>query len=217
MIVENLFESHPKFLVFLFHPFKKTKVEYNQDMVNILQYGSPETDAILRTPAKTVASNEIGTDRLHKIITDLKTALASQNDGVAIAAPQIGIHERIFIISGKVLKTADPKKYANLSDTIVCINPRITKRSKETQVMEEGCLSVRWLYGKVRRAKRVTLEATDETGKKFERGASGLLSQIIQHEYDHLDGILFIDKAFDLEEIPPTDAAHAGHNHPNSI
>ena len=67
--------------------------------------------------------------------------------------------------------------------------------------MEEGCLSVRWLYGKVKRSVRVTLSAQDDTGKKIERGASGLLAQIFQHEVDHLDGVLFIDKASDVWEM----------------
>jgi peptide deformylase len=86
----------------------------------------------------------------------------------------------------------------------VFINPQITKFSKEKKWMEgEGCLSVRWVYGKVERATKVTLRAYDEYGNVFERGASGLLAHIFQHEVDHLDGILFIDKAKDLEEADP--------------
>ena len=69
--------------------------------------------------------------------------------------------------------------------------------------MEEGCLSVRYLYGKVSRANKVTIEAFDESAKKFTRGASGILAQIFQHETDHLDGVLFIDKAKDLTEVLP--------------
>ena len=69
--------------------------------------------------------------------------------------------------------------------------------------MEEGCLSVRYLYGKVSRANQATIEAYDEKGKKFQRGGTGLLAKIFQHEVDHLNGILFIDKAKNLEEIPP--------------
>jgi peptide deformylase len=83
------------------------------------------------------------------------------------------------------------------------INPVIVKKSRETQVLEEGCLSIRYLYGKVRRSKKITVRAYDENGVLFERGASGLLAQIIQHENDHLDGILFVDKAMDVEEILP--------------
>ena len=68
----------------------------------------------------------------------------------------------------------------------------------------EGCLSVRWLYGKVSRATRASVRAYDEHGEPFTRGASGLLAEIFQHEVDHLDGILFIDKARDIRDIPPT-------------
>ena len=69
--------------------------------------------------------------------------------------------------------------------------------------MEEGCLSVRYLYGKIRRSKKITMKAYNENGKIFQRGASGLLAQIFQHENDHLDGKLFIDKAKDIEDLPP--------------
>ena len=70
--------------------------------------------------------------------------------------------------------------------------------------MPEGCLSVRWLYGNTFRSKKATITAYDGNGKKFTRGASGLLAQIFQHETDHLGGILFIDHAKDIkEELPP--------------
>jgi peptide deformylase len=70
--------------------------------------------------------------------------------------------------------------------------------------MPEGCLSVRWLYGNTFRSKKATVTAYDENGKKFVRGASGLLAQIFQHETDHLVGTLFIDHAKNIkEELPP--------------
>ena len=69
--------------------------------------------------------------------------------------------------------------------------------------MPEGCLSVRWLYGEVKRSTNATILAYDEKGEKFTRGAGGLLAQIFQHETDHLDGILFTDKARNLEEMSP--------------
>jgi len=68
--------------------------------------------------------------------------------------------------------------------------------------MSEGCLSVRPIYGKVRRATRATVEAYDENGKKFVKEGVGLLAHIFQHEIDHLDGILFTDKAKDMYEVP---------------
>jgi len=67
--------------------------------------------------------------------------------------------------------------------------------------MDEGCLSVRGKYGKVKRSEKTTMTALDESGKKFRYGGSGLISQIFQHETDHLDGILFTDKATDIENI----------------
>jgi peptide deformylase len=69
--------------------------------------------------------------------------------------------------------------------------------------MLEGCLSVRWLYGEVSRAKQVMIESLDEHGKKHVRGAGGLMAQIYQHETDHLDGILFDSKAENLRDLPP--------------
>jgi peptide deformylase len=95
------------------------------------------------------------------------------------------------------------KRYSHIKEDLVFINPEIIKKSKEVKEMEEGCLSVRWLYGKVKRSNKVTVKAIDQTGKEFVMGASSLLAQIFQHEIDHLDGILFTDKAKDLEEIKP--------------
>jgi peptide deformylase len=89
----------------------------------------------------------------------------------------------------------DQSKDRDSLPTIVAINPRFTKLSKKTHVVGEGCLSVPEYYGVVKRHTNVTLEALDEYGKKFTRGAGGLLAQIMQHEYDHLDGILFTDRA----------------------
>lgn len=69
--------------------------------------------------------------------------------------------------------------------------------------MPEGCLSIRWLYGNTVRSTKATIKAYDERGKIFTRGGSGLLAQIFQHETDHLNGVLFIDTAEDIEDIPP--------------
>jgi peptide deformylase len=165
---------------------------------------------ILREKAKEVPIKKITSPRIRKIIAEMKTALASQDDGVAIAAPQIGEPLRIFVVSGKVenlMKSdKDDAKAATAPTTAadsVYINPIITKLSKEKNMTEEGCLSVRYLYGKVKRSKKAAVQAYDENGKKFIRGGVGLLAQIFQHETDHLNGILFTDKAKNLEEIPP--------------
>lgn len=156
---------------------------------------------ILREKAKEVSKLEFGSPKLKKIIAEMKEALNSQDDGVAIAAPQIGVSLRIFIVSKRVFEMT--KKYQNITEDLVFINPIISKVSKDKKLMEEGCLSVRYLYGRVPRSIKTTIVAQDITGKQFSMGGSGLLAQIFQHETDHLDGVLFIDKAIELEEIPP--------------
>ncbi|HJL55740.1 MAG TPA: peptide deformylase, partial [Candidatus Paceibacterota bacterium] len=120
----------------------------------------------------------------------------------AIAAPQIGVPLRIFIVSGKLFDLGgniNEEVSSPLSD-LVFINPEITKLSKENEEHEEGCLSVRGKYGTTKRAKKTTVRAFDENGKIFERGGSGLLAKIFQHEIDHLNGVLFIDKAENIHD-----------------
>jgi peptide deformylase len=181
----------------------------------------------LRQVSEEIPLSEIQSPKIQELIVNMKKSLASQEDGIGLAAPQIGVPLRVFIVSKKVFQTdsvnGSPSETVinseskltlskTLAETIrqskpddmVCINPVITKYSKEKRWMEgEGCLSVRWVYGKVQRSTKVTLRAYDEHGNVFERGAGGLLAHIFQHEVDHLDGILFIDKAKDLEEVDP--------------
>lgn len=166
--------------------------------IEILQAGSP----VLREVSSTIANIKIKTPEVKKVISLLKNAIRGQADAAAISAVQIGKPIRLFVISKKVFGV-DPEnpKDLKVKDDLVFINPKILKSSKTKQELEEGCLSVRYVYGKVVRPEKVTIEACDENGKKFSRGFSGLLSQIAQHEVDHLNGILFIDKATDLQEI----------------
>ncbi len=163
----------------------------------------------LRAVAHAVPLTDIKTEKMRKILADMSAALAQEDDGVALAAPQIGEPARLFIVSGKVLAriarlnvVGQARRSEALHDAIF-INPILAKVSKEKQTVEEGCLSLRYLYGQVERAAKVTLKAYDENGKKVTRGAAGLLAQIFQHEVDHLNGILFTDKATDIIDIPP--------------
>ncbi|MDD4988997.1 MAG: peptide deformylase [Candidatus Pacebacteria bacterium] len=169
-------------------------------MKEIVQRDNP----ILRIKAKEVPAKEIRSLKIRKIIKEMKEALASQDDGVALAAPQIGVSLRIFVITEKIFDILYPEdKLKKREIDLVYINPKITKLSKEQKLLEEGCLSVRWLYGKRMRSIKATISAYNEKGEKFERGGSGLLAQIFQHETNHLDGILFTDEAQDLRELPP--------------
>lgn len=167
-------------------------------MVDILQYEHPT----LRGTASPVAQADFGTPKLKEIISRMSGALALQNDGVAIAAPQIGLPLRIFVVSGKVFRK---RKDGSPAADRVFINPEIIKTSKDKIWMEEGCLSVRWLYGEVERFTKATVRAQNESGKTFTLGGGKLLSQIYQHETDHLNGTLFIDKAENVRELHPED------------
>ena len=132
-------------------------------------------DPILRKKCQEV--KEINED-VRKLISDMIETM-QKNNGIGLAAPQVGVLKRII-----VAETANgPKGF---------INPRILKKSKETEIIEEGCLSFPGLFLKIKRAKEIEIEAFDEEGKKIK--AEGLLARVLQHEIDHLNGILFIDK-----------------------
>ncbi|GMQ94939.1 MAG: peptide deformylase [Patescibacteria group bacterium] len=167
---------------------------------------------VLREQSKAVPLGDITSAKIKKVLKDMKEAMDSQDDGVAIAAPQIGVSLRIFIVSKKVFERHGNKdgqqREKQIVKDLVFINPEIVKHSKKTAWVDEGCLSVRWLYGEVERAEQLTIKAYDEDGNVFTRGAGGLLAQIFQHETDHLDGTLFIDKARNVQEVLP-DEHHA--------
>lgn len=192
-------------------------INKNKDAIpEIVQKGEP----VLRKKAETINVAEIKSAKFQKILLDMKRALATQDDGVALAAPQIGLPLRIFVVSENVFTEATKRikeggkgKIEALNNTVY-INPEIIKISRKKEFMEEGCLSVRWLYGKVKRSVGVTIRAYDENGVQFERGAGGLLAQIFQHETDHLKGTLFIDNAIDVHELLPEDQEP---NHPDVV
>ncbi|MEO7597086.1 MAG: peptide deformylase [Candidatus Paceibacterota bacterium] len=194
-------------------------------MKKILQ----KNEKVLRKVAKELPIHDIKTLKIRSVLREMSSALKSQSDGVAIAAPQIGYSLRIFVVAGKIFskdfaKNRDknkenrsltqgngaapsPSKEETAQEStkkekikdLVFVNPVISKLSRDKEWMPEGCLSVRPLYGKTYRSKKVFITAHDENGKKFTRGASGLLAQIFQHETDHLNGILFIDHAKDVK------------------
>ncbi len=160
-------------------------------------------DPTLRKKAGLVAVEEITGTKIQGIISSMKKTLTKESDGVAIAAPQVGISLQIFVVSPRVHRDGLSEDKKEKATSLVFVNPKIIKQSKRSPWLIEGCLSVRWLYGKVKRSEKVTIEAYNDKGKKIIRGASGLLAQVFQHEIDHLNGILFIDKAKNIENMPP--------------
>ena len=153
-------------------------------------------DPVLRATAQVVPKDAVTSTAIQNIIADMKVALSAEEDGVAIAAPQIGQSLRIFVVAKRASKL--------LSDDTVFINPEIIRMGKKKEELSEGCLSVRWKYGLVKRATSATVRALNADGNEFVRSGRGLLAQIFQHEVDHLNGILFIDKATGIQDVPPT-------------
>jgi peptide deformylase len=128
---------------------------------------------------KTEFVPEINT-KISELISDMKDTLIKQG-GLGLAAPQIGESKKIIIIQfNKIFKAF--------------INPRIVKKTKETDTIEEGCLSFPNLFLNIKRPKGVVVEALNEEGKMVQLEAVGLTARILQHEIEHLEGKLFIDK-----------------------
>jgi peptide deformylase len=134
-------------------------------------YGSP----VLRQRANEIATVD---DDVRALVSDLFDTLAVAN-GVGLAANQIGVARRVAVINAE-------------GQTFAMINPRVLDPDG-TDTREEGCLSIPDAFADVTRPERIVLEALDEDGEAFRMEASGLVARVIQHELDHLDGVLFID------------------------
>jgi peptide deformylase len=141
---------------------------------DVRTYGDP----VLREKSSRV--EEIN-DEIREILDNLVDSM-HEAGGVGLAAPQIGINKRIFVIE---IEDGNVRKV---------INPEFLEFSEEIVENEEGCLSVPGVYKKVKRPARVKIKYTDENGEEVVESAEGLLSRAFQHENDHLDAILFIDK-----------------------
>ena len=167
-------------------------------MKKIVQDGAP----VLRRVAIEVPETLFGSEELSRIIVDMAEALDHEEDGVALAAPQIALPYRIFIVRRDRtlphVPTDGAQATPRTAEVEIYINPEIVRTSRKRSEAEEGCLSVRGIYGTTKRHERVTVRAQREDGTRFERGGGGLLAQIFEHEIDHLNGILFIDVATNL-------------------
>lgn len=161
--------------------------------------------SVLHKKAKEVSKKLFGKE-LKDMVRRMSASLRSTEHGVAIAAPQIGLPYRIFVVRGFVIagkKRSD--EGADAEPDLPFVNPVITKVSRKKELMEEGCLSVPGYAGHIKRRTQATVRAQDSDGKKFERGGSGLLAQIFQHECDHLEGTLYIEKAEEVFEVKKED------------
>ncbi len=139
-------------------------------------------DRVLRQSAKKIAKVD---QELRQLIKLMLQTMYSK-DGIGLAAPQVGIHKQLIVID------PDPKNAA--TPPIILINPTIKSYGNEICTIQEGCLSIPNVYIDVKRPEKIEVAYKDEDGKMQTLETTGLLSRVIQHELDHLNGVLFVDR-----------------------
>jgi len=141
-------------------------------------------DPILRRKARAVGQVDA---RIQRLLADmLETMHASQ--GIGLAAPQVGISQRVIVV--------------DIGDGPICVvNPKLTLLGEEEELATEGCLSIPRVQGDVWRSLQVSVRGLDEHGRPLKMQAQGLLARVFQHEVDHLEGVLFVDKASDVRPV----------------
>ena len=139
-------------------------------------------DRVLRQPAKRVAKVD---DNLRKLVKDMLQTMYSA-DGIGLAAPQVGINKQLIVIDCEPDNPETPP--------LVLINPKIIRSSSQSCVSDEGCLSIPGVYLEVNRPEAIEVSFKNELGKPQKLQASDLLARVIQHEMDHLNGVMFVDR-----------------------
>lgn len=147
---------------------------------------------VLRKKTASVRPEEIATPEFQAFLEDM-TKTMFEADGVGLAANQVAVPKQVTVISTK-------------DGPLALINPRVTRMSKKTERGEEGCLSVPGVWGLVDRSVEVDVEALGRDGTPLSFTAKGFFARVIQHETDHLNGRLFIDRAVEVHEAEPRDA-----------
>jgi peptide deformylase len=170
-------------------------------IVPVRQFGDP----VLRSMATSLDLDSINSPELQGTIEDMVASLAAAG-GIGLAAPQIGLSWRMFIIKIPPLMRVG---YGAVSETplLVVINPEIVYTSTETRIAPEACLSIRTPDGRgvyegvLERPERVVVQGYDRAGRPIEIEGDSLLARAMQHEIDHLDGILFTDRIRQLRDL----------------
>ncbi|KAK9282008.1 hypothetical protein L1049_004919 [Liquidambar formosana] len=169
--------------------------EKKQKSPDIVKAGDP----VLHEPAREVAPDEIGSDRIQNIIDDMVKVMRTA-PGVGLAAPQIGIPLKIIVLEDtKEYISYAPKEETKAQDRhpfdlLVILNPKLKNKSNKTALFFEGCLSVDGFRAVVERYLEVEVTGLSRYGQPIEIDASGWQARILQHECDHLDGTLYVDK-----------------------
>lgn len=156
-------------------------------VLEITKIGNP----VLREVCRPVSTEELATPRMQQFIDDLIETKRAAN-GAGIAAPQVGQAIRVFVVEVKDNPRYPYKPEAELT---VCVNPEIEFLTEERYLNFEGCLSIPDLRGKVPRCPHIRVTAVDRNGQPFERIVKGITAGTFQHEFDHIEGILFPDRS----------------------
>ena len=170
-------------------------------ILKIAQMGHP----VLRARARPLHPSEIRTPKVQQLIDDLFETM-KEYQGVGLAGPQVHESLRLFVAGfpppppGETEEDDEDEDGARVP-LMAIVNPEITVAVKETDEDWEGCLSIPDIRGRVPRARRITLRAYDRTGRRIEIEASGFTARVIQHETDHLDGVLFFDRMKNLQSL----------------
>ncbi len=160
-------------------------------MLNIITIPVPS----LRERSEEVSPRKLKEAKLQKFMEELIPTMYA-DEGIGIASPQVGVNLRICIIG----KAAFPKRHEHAGKDLILVNPEWQKIGKKMIKESEGCLSVPGAYGPVKRYKDILVFGQNEQGEKLEFEAHGFLARVVQHEVDHLNGILYIDRAEELFE-----------------
>ncbi|MGB9724008.1 MAG: peptide deformylase [Chloroflexia bacterium] len=164
----------------------------------VLQATDPRDEVVLRRKSSRVRRFD---QALERLIADMVETMRAYR-GVGLAAPQIGVLQRVIVAELPAEGNAGQEQGSRRPGTLfVLCNPEITASSPEEQVGEEGCLSLAGWYGEVARAQAVEVRFQDRHGRGKKMRAEGYLARILQHEIDHLEGILFTDRVTDLSTL----------------
>lgn len=155
-------------------------------MSNVLQIETGEKNSILRAKSKLVKKVS------PSLLKDMRETLLEM-DALGLAAPQVGKNERIFVMRLLLGEMSEKKVDYNNFNILECINPEILDKSKECEIGNEGCLSLPKAYADISRSSIITVRFEDKKGKKQILKLEHLNARIFQHEFDHLEGILFTD------------------------
>lgn len=170
--------------------------------LKIITVNKKEEEKFLRRRTADFDFNKFTKKEINDLVKSMKATMIAK-DGIGLAANQVGLDMRLFVVQiMKLDRRGNPRSPTRTEQKFYAIfNPEIIKKSEEKTILEEGCLSVPDAYGEVMRPEKITIAGYDKNGRKTKIKAWGLLARVFQHEVDHLNGTLYIDKVKNLKRV----------------